>query len=96
MVRMARDIVRRGLSVREVERLVRAARKNPAAGEGGSPPDPYAHFPGGAPAVQRVSEDLMRSLGTKVRIVPLGKKGKIEVDFSSSEELDRLIDLIRR
>jgi ParB family chromosome partitioning protein len=94
MVKMAREIVRRGLSVREVERLVRAARKT--AADSADAPDPYAHFPGGAPALQRVSEDLMRCFGTKVRVVPLGKRGKIELDFSSAEELDRLIDLLRR
>ncbi len=89
MVKTAREVVKRGLSVREVERLVRTARKD--AGKDKNVPDPYADLPGGEPAVRRVSEDLRRTLGTKVRIVPQGKRGRIEIDFTTVEELDRLI-----
>ena len=94
MVKMAREVVKKGLSVREVERLVRAARR--AAEDDGKPvEDPFAHLPGGRVAVKRVTDDLIRSLGTKVRIVPHGPKGKIEIDFSSPDELDRLISHLR-
>ncbi len=41
-------------------------------------------------------EELQRSLGTKVRITSRGKRGKIEIDFYSRDELDRIIDLLRR
>lgn len=95
MVKMARDVVKRGLSVREVERMVRALRK---AAEGGDKPeavDPYGSLPGGKPAVERVTHELVRSLGTKVRIVPHGKRGKIEIDFASADELNRLIGHLR-
>ena len=91
MVKMAREVVKRGLSVREVERLVKSARKAQDEKASGPAPDPFDQIPGGAPAVSRVTEELIRSLGTKVRIVPAGKRGKIEIDFSSPEELDRLI-----
>lgn len=93
MVKMGRDVVKKGLSVREVERLVRAARKEAAedGGDKGPGTDSYAHMPGGEPAVKRVMEDLRRSLGTKVRILPQGRRGKIEIDFTSVEELERLI-----
>ncbi|MBK8011246.1 MAG: ParB/RepB/Spo0J family partition protein [Deltaproteobacteria bacterium] len=90
MVKSAREIVKRNLSVREVERLVRAARKN-ESGAPASTPDPYAHLPGGAPAVQRVTDDLIRRLGTKVRVVAQGRRGRIEIDYASPEELDRLL-----
>jgi ParB family chromosome partitioning protein len=91
MVKMARDVVKRGLSVREVERAVRNLRK--VEGDGAEDParDPFEHLPGGEPAVRRASEELMRVLNTRVRIQPQGKRGRIEIDYSSPEELDRLI-----
>lgn len=94
MVRMARDIVKKGWSVREVERAVRAAKK--AAAESEEPPaDPYASLPGGRPAVERTTLELRRRLGTKVRIVPQGKRGRIEIDFATVDELERLIEMLR-
>ena len=36
-------------------------------------------------------DELRRSLGTKVRILPQGRRGKIEIDFTSVQELERLI-----
>ncbi len=96
MIKTARDIVKRGLSVREVERLVRLARRKTESEAGPSAPDPFHAFPGGSSAVHRATESLIRTMATKVRIVPAGKRGKIEIDFSSPEELDRLIALIQR
>ena len=99
MVRMARDTVKKGLSVREVERAVRNARKSaePSDGETASAdePDVYAEIPGGAPAVRRVTEELTRLYGTRVRVTPSGRRGKIEIDYASSAELDRLITLLK-
>jgi ParB family chromosome partitioning protein len=91
MIRMARDVVKRGLSVREVERAVRVVRKAQQEKTDGANEDPYAHLPGGEPAVRRVTEELMRVLSTRVRIAPQGRRGRIEIDYSSPEELDRLI-----
>lgn len=90
MVKSAREVVKRNLSVREVERLVRAARKN-ESGVPATAPDPYVHLPGGAPAVRRVTDELVRRLGTKVRVVAQGRRGRIEIDYASPEELDRLL-----
>ncbi len=91
MIRTARDVVKRGLSVREVERAVRAARKAQQEKTDGANEDPFGQLPGGEPAVKRVTEDLMRVLATRVRISPQGRRGRIEIDYSSPEELDRLI-----
>ena len=39
---------------------------------------------------------LVELLGTKVKVVPKDeKKGKIEIEYYSMDELDRIIDLIR-
>ena len=43
-----------------------------------------------------LQEALQRSLGTKVLIVQKqkGKKGKIEIEYYSPEDLDRIVDAI--
>lgn len=87
MIAMGRNIVKGGLSVREVERLVRQKR------EPREKTDPYAKLPGGEPAVRQVTESLEKSFGTRVKIVPKGAGGKIEIGFSSAGELNRLLDL---
>ena len=47
------------------------------------------------PDVARVEEELKETLGTRVTINQNGKKGRIEIEFFSREELDRLIDLLK-
>jgi ParB family chromosome partitioning protein len=41
-------------------------------------------------------EELQRVLGTKVRIVGNRKRGKIEIEFYSLDELNRILELLRR
>jgi ParB family chromosome partitioning protein len=41
-------------------------------------------------------EELQRILGTKVRIVGKRKRGKIEIEFYSLDELDRILELLRK
>ena len=45
---------------------------------------------GNSAELRDFEEKLRRSLGTKVRIVPKGKGGLIEVSYYSDEELERL------
>ena len=75
-----------GLSVRQIEKLAKEA-KEPAA-------KPVRKKPKSADE-KRVEEDLRKALGTKVSLNRKGKKGKIEIEFYSSEELERLIELLR-
>jgi len=74
-----------GLSVRQTENLVKKLRTR-------SSPTPLRSHPEWSALV----EELQRALGTKVRIVGKRKRGKIEIDFFSSDELDRIIELLRR
>jgi len=84
--RIARDVIARALSVRETESLVknivesgRPAREAVEA----KPADVHT----------RAAEDRLKLLlGTRVRIVRHGKKGRIEIDFVSEEELIRIFD----
>ncbi len=84
--RAAREVVAKGLSVRETEALVRrltqSAESRPTAAE---PPSLDVHT--------RAAQDRLRmALGTRVRIVRRGKRGRIEIDFTSEPELQRLFD----
>jgi ParB family chromosome partitioning protein len=74
-------IVEEGLSVRQVEKLAkRPVRPRPRQP---GPPDPN---------IRRVEEELQRALGTKVRIRSSGKRGKLEISFSSPDQLQGIID----
>ena len=42
-----------------------------------------------------VEEDLKDIFGTKVNLVEKGKRGKIEIEYYSRDELERLIEIMR-
>jgi ParB family chromosome partitioning protein len=90
---MARTIMRQGLSVRETETLVSrkpetsAAPASPPTSPSTQPPqriDIHIH-------VSALEEELMRSLGTKVRLLPKKKGGRIEIEYYSNDELEGLV-----
>jgi len=84
--RMARDVVARSLSVRETESLVKKLVES--AG-----PRSEAIAPKTADVHTRAAEDRLKlMLGTRVRIVRHGTRGRIEIDFVSEEELIRIFD----
>src|SRR3954467_3199126 len=87
--RLARDVIARSLSVRETESLVKKLV------EGGKPAR-EAIAPAATTDVHtRAAEDRLKLLlGTRVRIVRQGTRGRIEIDFVSEEELIRVYDLI--
>ena len=81
-LRLARDIVAKQLSVRETEVLVKKAAAPPTKRE---EPEKDVHT--------RAAEDKLRfALGTRVRIVRKGKGGRMEIDFASEEELQRIYE----
>jgi ParB family chromosome partitioning protein len=81
-LRWGREVVAKQLSVRETEVLVKKAL-TPAAPREAPPKDVHT----------RAAEDRLRfALGTAVRIVRKGKGGRIEVDFTSEDELHRLYE----
>jgi ParB family chromosome partitioning protein len=82
----AREVIARGLSVRDTEALV---KKLADAGKPAAPPLP----PKPADVHTRAAEERLRVLlGTRVRIVRQGAKGRIEIDFGSEDELIRIFD----
>ncbi len=80
----ARRVVTRGLSVRQTEQLVKQLLAPPK--EKLAPLDPD---------VRRLQERLSERLGAPVRIVTQGKnKGRLEIRYSSLEELDGILERI--
>ena len=80
--RLAEQTVKFGWSVRQVENMV-AVSKAPVQPKEKKRVDPN---------VRAATETLERSLGTRVRIVEKGKKGRIEIEYYSQEELQRLYE----
>ena len=42
----------------------------------------------------QVLDELRRRLGTQVRLIPAGKKGKILIEYYSDEDLDRIYQVL--
>jgi len=83
-----REVVRRGLSVRETEALVRRAAA--AAGAAAAAPAPARRrTPAGDLEVR-----LRRALGTRVTVVPRGEGARIVIECFSAEELDRVVAIL--
>lgn len=85
-LRVGREIVAKSLSVREVEALVKHGAKDAK-----EPKDTKERLD---PNTRAAEEKLRLALGTRVRINRRGKGGRIEVDFVSEDELQRLYELL--
>ena len=84
-IALAENAVKNGLSVRQTEKL---AKENKSKQVRPAKKNKDAD-------VKRVEEDLKDALGTKVILNQKGKKGKIEIEYYSREELERLIELLK-
>jgi ParB family transcriptional regulator, chromosome partitioning protein len=85
---VAREVISRGLSVRETEALV----KRLSAPAKAAPP---AEGQVAADVHTRAAEERMRfALGAKVTIVRKGDGGTIEIAFGSEDELNRIYEAI--
>jgi ParB family chromosome partitioning protein len=82
----AREIVTRRLTKSAAEKLAAARRARPAKRKAVTPID--IHLRG-------LAEELTRGFGTRVRILPGGRGGTIEIEFYSDAELDGLVDRLR-
>lgn len=80
-----KKVLTASLSVRQTESLVKKLRS-----KGHSAPSKNNQ------EWNPLVEELQRALGTKVKIVGKRRRGRIEIEFYSPDELDRIIDLLRR
>jgi ParB family chromosome partitioning protein len=82
--RIGRDVIARGLSVRETESLVRHA----------AAPAPSPEPPKIDPNTRAAEDRLKVALGTRTRIVRRGKGGRIEIEFRDEDELQRIFEAL--
>lgn len=77
-------VVKKGLSVRDTEALVRRMEKSEAAPDSPSPrPDPD---------IKRLESELAEKLGAKVQLQHSGKgSGKLVISYNSLDELDGIL-----
>jgi len=78
-------IRKKKLSVRTTESLIRNMSKEKRSGIKPASADPY---------LERVADDLKGALSTQVRIIYNKGKGRIEIDYYSDDELERLLSAL--
>jgi len=82
----AEKIISKSLSVRELESIIHTGKKRRHR----------VRREGVFPELIAIEQDLRNILGTKVRIIQYRKRGKIEIEFYSSEDLERILKIIKK
>jgi ParB family chromosome partitioning protein len=89
IVSLAERVAEQTVSVRDTERWVKRVKA--------APPEPRAsREQKQSPHVRQVVEHLQRTLGTKVRLLEKGGRGRLEIDFFSYDDLERLLTLLKK
>ncbi len=89
-IQAADQVVVRGLSVRETERLVRRLQREPA--QDAPPPRPARPDPD----IRRLEERLAHQLGAAVKLEhSAGGKGRVVIRYNSLDELDGILAHIK-
>jgi ParB family transcriptional regulator, chromosome partitioning protein len=89
-MKMYNDILSGNLSVRVVENLIKTqtkSKKHPRKIAGQEKKDSY---------VAALEEELQHCLGTKVRVLHQHKRGKIVIEYYSNEDLERIVETIKK
>jgi ParB family chromosome partitioning protein len=85
--KLVQDVISKGLSVRELESLIKSSRPKlikRKIGQGQR-----------EPLVAILEEQLQHALATKVRISKRKKRGHINIEFYSQEDLERIVNVIK-
>ena len=85
--RLAQEVISKDLSVRELENLIKMQRPRAKRRIGQAERDPY---------VRVLEEELQHILATRVRVSKRKKRGHILIEFYSDEDLERIINIMRR
>ena len=85
-IALCKQIMAQGLSVRRTEAIVKALKEKANQKKPTTSKDPN---------LLSLEEDLQRYFGTSVNINRRGSKGKIEIEFYSNDDLDRVLELLR-
>ncbi|MDX6611775.1 MAG: ParB family transcriptional regulator, chromosome partitioning protein [Blastocatellia bacterium] len=86
---LARKIIERKMSVREVERAIQQTKNLGAGARMAAPPKPID------PNLKAAQDRLRRRYGTQVKIISTTKQaGKIELEYYDDKDLDRLYTIL--
>ncbi len=85
--KLALKIVQLGMSVRQTEAMVARIKSGHVEGKTPQPKNPN---------IADLEQQMMRSLSTKVHVIPSRKKGtgKVVIEFHSLDDFDRILDRI--
>lgn len=83
---LAKKVVEKGLTVRETEKLAKRLQKGRVGSKKGELQDQDVEL-------AALEDQLCRSLGTKVKVKAGRRGGKIEIQYFSQDELNRLLEL---
>lgn len=89
-LQIARLIHEEGLSVRQVEQLIREERQKKERSR-----QPKAADRESDPHWKAIESEFRDVLGTKVSVVQRGNRGRIEIEFYSEEDIDRILSILR-
>jgi ParB family chromosome partitioning protein len=97
-IHLSKKIIEENLSVRDTEELIRLMNISDVPREtleGEKKKEVvYPRLPTLDPNLQAIVDDMTRLFGTKVRIKNSGKRGKIEIEYYSQEELERITEIL--
>jgi len=87
IIQLRHQVVGKGLSVRELEALIRKVK---AGGTVVKKKSSKAKDP----ELEHLASEMKRALGTNVKIIPSGQGGRIEISYYAAKDLDRLMEII--
>jgi len=90
-IKMWKKVVQQGWSVRKVEDAVRKGQESDSSKSGAKKEES-----GVSSFTAEIEEQLRMAFATKVRVRSSGKGGKIEIMYYSSDDLDRILDLVHK
>ncbi len=88
-----RRIVADGISVREAEQITAGMNRGKKPSKGSRRGGPQADRK--EPEIKEIEERLIQRLGTKVQIRGTAAKGRIEISYFSTEDLERVTDILK-
>ncbi len=89
---LAQKVIEEGLSVRQLEKILELEKKKKQQAEAIQEPEDTVQ----ALIYNSLGQQMQDILGTKVNIVQGKRKGKIEIEYYSAEDLERIMDMINR
>ena len=92
ITQVAERVIKEGLTVRQLEDLVQQLNATSKTKSNEKKTHPEVKKPQLILAIEERFEEI---LGTSTQIVQRGKRGKIEIEFLSEEDLIRILDLLK-